>query len=222
MKSLLKGLIIILCLVNISYSSDRIVVLSPAASDVIEKLGLSGSVVGKTKSIGEFREAKIVGTHLMPNLEIIMKLRPTHIITMKSNYAFTMLRNNFNSHIAVYDPISLLDLMEQIKTLGLLFNRKDKSCLLIKNIMVHLNNIKPIIKKPIVLYEISSKPLILGGKKSIVYDIITRAGGIYPIDAERKFFKASFEDVYKYSPDIYIYQVGPMNKNPISPNNRAS
>lgn len=222
MKCLLKELIIILCLVNIAYASDRIVVLSPAASDILEKLDLSDYVVGKTKYIVEFKDAKNVGTHLMPNLEIIMKLKPTHIISMRSNYSLDVLKNNLNSHIIIYDPISLLDVMKQIKTIGSIFNKKEKSHQLVEDLNAHLHSVKPIIKKPTVLYEVSSKPLILAGKNSIVYDIITRAGGFYPIDSKRKFFKTSIENIYKYSPDIYIYQVGPMNKNPIPPKKRKS
>ena len=217
---LLKKLIIILCFVNITFAEERIVVLAPAAADILAKLDLSDYVVGKTTYVVEFEDAKVVGTHIMPNLEIIMKLKPTHIISMESNMLFDRLKNNINSTIVTYDPVNLVEIMEQIKKFGVIFGKEEKSQQLIQYINSCLAKIQPIHNKPTLLYEISSEPLILAGKNSIIYDTIVMAHGHYPIDAPRKLFKTSIEHIYKYAPDIYIYQVGPMNKNPIPPGDR--
>jgi len=46
----------------------------------------------------KFDYAKIVRTHIMANLEIIMKLLLTHIIFMYSNLLLDRLKDKFKSH----------------------------------------------------------------------------------------------------------------------------
>ncbi len=66
-----------------AFAADRVIVLAPAAADILQKLGSSSQIVGKTKSVEEFPNALKVGSHIRPNLEIIMSLKPDLIIILR-------------------------------------------------------------------------------------------------------------------------------------------
>jgi iron complex transport system substrate-binding protein len=218
---MLKALTIFLFLVECALPFNRIVILAPAASDILLKLGVPDNIVkGRTKHIEDYPSAISVGTHLKPNIELMMELQPDLIITMNSNFFLKHTEQYFKTTTYIYDPLSLNEIIINIKELASMFGSQVKSQKLIKHLKEKLNHISPVNQRPTVLFEISSNPLIFSGKSSIIYDIIEKAGGYCPLKENKKFVKASIETIYKYSPDIYIYQVGPMNKNPVPPENR--
>ncbi|MDY6821133.1 MAG: ABC transporter substrate-binding protein [Deferribacterota bacterium] len=212
--------LIILLLVNYCFAGERIVIIAPSAADIIYRLDASDMVVGKTKYIEKFKNAKLIGSHLKPNTELILDLNPTLIITMESNIFLDTIKSLAHSKFLVYDPRNTKEIVKKINQFGNLLDKKEEANNLLNKLEEQIKGVKKIKKKPTVLFEISSNPLLFAGRDSIIYDIITKAGGIYPIKDNKKIVKASIETIYKYHPDVYIYQIGPMNKNPIEPEKR--
>ena len=70
------------------------------------------------------------------------------------------------------------------------------------------------------IYEVSAWPLKVAGARSIVSDIIRAAGGRNLVPQDKKHVLLSPEMVLALQPDFYLYQVGPMNKNPVPPKKR--
>ena len=64
-------------------------------------------------------------------------------------------------------------------------------------------------------------PLLVAGSRHIVADIVNRAGGVLLPPDKRKLVRYNAEAILARQPDIYIYQVGPMNKNPQPPAERS-
>ena len=91
MLRLLAALLLLLSATS-SFAAERIVVLAPAAADIIEKLDAAELVVGKTRSVEEFPQATQVGSHIRPNLEIVTSLQPDLLI-ISSNKFFSERRD---------------------------------------------------------------------------------------------------------------------------------
>ncbi len=67
------------------------------------------------------------------------------------------------------------------------------------------------------IYEVSQLPYTVAGRGNIVTAVITAAGGEMAADADGKLVKLSLEKTVALRPDVYIWQTGPMNRNPVEP-----
>lgn len=198
---------------------DRVVILAPDAADIFEKLKLTDRVVGITRHVKGFENAKRVGTHLRPNIEIIRSLHPDMIVLKRKNE----MDESMFKHVKFYyyNPQTLKGVLSCIEEIGVLFGKRRQAEGLIEELKSRLKTIGRLKKKPKVVFEVMQTPYILAGKRSIVNDIIETAQGINIIDRDKYFVRTSPEVVFLKKPDIYLYEVGPMNKNPTPPNKRA-
>ncbi len=212
-------LIIVLCFFNISYAFDRVVILAPDSSDIFLKLGLESKVVGITRHVHLFKNAKRVGTHLKPNIEIIKSLKPDLIVVKRKKDIDVRMFGN--TKIYTYNPQTLDGILEQIENISKMFKKDRDAEKLISKLKQKLQLLKPLKKHPKVVFEVMQTPYIAAGRKSIVNDIIKKAGGINIINSNRYFVRISNEKIALLKPDVYVYEVGPMNKNPSAPNTRA-
>ncbi len=207
-------------IVNTCYAYDRLVVLYAAASPVLKELKVADKVVGVTRTDRTFNNVISVGSHLRPNIELLKALRPDLIIAGSKKAFPERVSRDLKVKIFYFDPRDLNEILLKIKELGELLDREKEALELIYKLKEKLSELKPLKKKPTVIYEISAKPLKVAGKHSIITSIIEHAGGVNLITVHKKHVLISPEKVIKLAPDIYIYQVGPMNKNPEYPKNR--
>ena len=120
-----------------------------------------------------------------------------------------------------YNPQTLKGILSCIEEIGALFGKRRQAEELIRELKSKLKTIGKLKKRPKVVFEVMQMPYILAGKRSIVNDIIQTAQGVNVIDRDKYFVRTSPEVVFLRKPDIYLYEVGPMNKNPTPPNKRA-
>ncbi len=219
MRLIAVSIITVLCFFSSAYGYDRVVILAPDACDIFAKLGLSGKIVGVTRHVKGFKDAAKVGSHLKPNIEIILKLKPDLIVVKK--------RRDLPKEIAslcgvyVYNPNSLNGILYNIKRLGEMFSVQKRASNLIIKLQAKLKSIRPIKHKPRVIFEVMQTPLMAAGTDSTINDMIKKAGGINVIKTKRHFVKISLERVVLSKPDIYIYEIGPMNRKPTPPKKRT-
>ncbi len=199
----------------------RVVVLSPAVADVLHRLGADDVVVGKTKSVDLFPKAVAVGSHIRPNFEIVASLHPDLIIVSSERFFSKELVRRVGAHFYLYNPITLDEILVHVKRLGALLGKEKEALTLVNQLREKLKKVKQLKKRPKVVYEVMQTPYLLAGRKNIVVDIIERAGGRYLIASFKKFVRLSCERVRLLKPDIYIYQIGPMNPHPVAPEERA-
>jgi|Deesub1362B_J571_1020462.scaffolds.fasta_scaffold00010_7 iron complex transport system substrate-binding protein len=207
-------------IVDICYAFERIVVLYAAASPVLEELGAADKIVGITRTDRTFNNVTSVGSHLRPNIELLKALRPDLIIAGSKKAFPDRLSRSLKSEVFYFDPRNLNEILFKIKKLGEMLNREKEASYLIRRLKERLSELKPLKIKPTVIYEISARPLKVAGKYSIITSIIEHAGGVNLITVHKKHVLISPEKVIKLAPDVYIYQTGPMNKNPEPPKNR--
>ncbi len=206
---------------GISARAARIVVLYPAASSVLRALGVSEKeVVGATRHDSTWPRAVKVGSHLRPNFELIRALRPDLVIVGSRRAFPEQAARRLDVPVFRYDPRTLSGLLEEILALGRVLHKEDRARDLVSELRERLRRLKPIYPPVTVIYEVSAFPLRVAGSRSIVSDLLRVAGGRNLIRIPKKHVLISPEEVLALSPEVYIYQVGPMNRNPLPPKRR--
>ena len=201
--------------------AQRIVVLYAAASPVLKALGVEEEVVGVTRKDHTFPHAVKVGSHLRPNIELIKALKPDLIIAGSRRAFPEALRQKVQARVFYYDPRTLAEILKTIEDLGQILAREKEAQALVAQLEKKLAQVEAISCRPRVVYEIMERPLKVAGQKNIVTDIIRVAGGVNPVKVAKKHVLISPEEILLLKPDLYLYQVGPMNKNPTPPKKRA-
>lgn len=204
-----------------SLAAKRVVVLAPAAVDILVQLQAEALVVGVTRSVSEFPSAKRVGSHIRPNLEIIRSLQPDLLILSSNRFFSEAMAAAVDTEVFYYHPETLEEILQQTVELAKLLGKQTTGEHLIQEQRQKLNGIKLLPNPPSVIYEVTAMPLMLAGKKNIVRDIIEQAGGRLLTPGDRKLVRFNAEAILAQQPDIYIYQVGPMNRNPTPPQERG-
>lgn len=202
------------------HAFERVLILNSAASSIFQELKLSHLVVGTIRSDDTFPGLTRVGSHLRPNIELIKVLKPDLIVAGSKRAFPNKMKEKLGIDIFRYDPGSLQEIMAIIEKLAGLFNRQQEGGIVISRLKILLNSVKQVGQKVNVVYEISERTLKVAGRKNIVTSIIDAAGGRNLIEIDKKHVLISPEKVLKLNPDIYIFQNGPMNKNPENPKER--
>lgn len=202
-------------------AAERVVVLAPAAVDILAQLQVDDRVVGVTRSVAEFPAAKRVGSHIRPNLELIRSLEPDLLILSSHRFFSEAMADAVGAEVFHYHPENLEQILQQIIELAERLNKQEEGERLIDEQRKKLLQVKPLPNSPSVVFEVTAMPLMLAGKKNIVRDIIEHAGGQLLTPGDRKLVRFNTEAILAQQPDIYIYQVGPMNRNPTPPQERG-
>ncbi len=198
----------------------RIVILSPAAADIFEKLGAEPLVVGVTKSVHGFPKAKRVGSHIRPNLEIIASLKPDLIVLSSNRFFSQQMAKKVGGEVFYYNPTTCQEILNNILEIGSMVGKSRKARRMVAMLSFKLSKLKPLSYAPTVLYEVMSRPYMVAGKRNIVADMVNLAGGQYLVKIDKRLVRFSCEKAASMKPQVYIYQVGPMNKNPVPPQKR--
>ncbi|MDB1125239.1 ABC transporter substrate-binding protein [Vibrio algarum] len=198
------------------------VLLAPAVGDIVIKLGARDQVVGVTRSNEDFPEAVKIGSHIKPNIELIKGLEPDLIVVSSDRFFSDHLAAKVGADVIRYDPSNLAEILIEIDRFGVLLEKEAQAQQLVQKLTRISEQLQPVTEVPSVVYEITESPYIIAGRGNIVNDIIRVAGGKLIAPADRKLLKFNVESVLIEDPDYYLYQVGPMNKNPTPPSDRPN
>jgi len=211
--------------------AKRIVSLYPALSEIIDALEIEDRVVGVTKRDplrSKVPDITIVGTHMRPNLEIILGLKPDLVLQGSSRHDAVLVTEALKRRsiqVALFYPHTFEQLFSTFKRIGILLGAKGKADKLAKNIEERLLKVSLIYPtynpRPKVFFEINRAHLLAAGTKNIVNDIILKAGGTNVVNVPKRIVRFNREALLKAKPDIYIIQKGPMNRGASSTFNSA-
>lgn len=218
---LLRAALLLLLFATSSFAAQRVVVLAPAAADIIERLDAAELVVGKTRNVREFQQAREVGSHIRPNLELITALNPDLLVISSNKFFSAEMAGAVKAKVFYYNPNTLEEILSQTRALAVLLGREGQARQLIEAQREKLKQIQPLQTSPQVMYEITETPLTIAGSGNILADIIKTAGGQLVTGGKRKMLRFNPEAVITLQPQIYIWQVGPMNQNPTPPAERG-
>ncbi len=209
----------------------RIVSLYGGITETVCALGFCERLVGVTKRDWwprEVQQKTKVGTHMRPNLEIILGLKPDLVIQGSVRPGSQIIVEKLRAMsipVAIFNPVDFDSLFSEMKRIGILCG-DEKGALhkigMLKKQLFQIRKSLPLSKRPKVIFEVSYPSLLVAGEKNFVTDIINMAGGINPVKKDKKLVKLSLEAIISLSPDVYIIQKGPMNHLETPPTKRPN
>jgi cobalamin transport system substrate-binding protein len=205
--------------ITLTSPPQRLVSLYGGLTETLIALGLKDRIVAHIRGDESLSDAPMVGTHLQPNVEMILALKPDLVVqggVSKGMPALQKLKAE-GVRVAMFAPHDFVGLLSMIQRLGVLTGRTEAAAALNHNLEGHLATVAQRLKgrKPVrVYFEVRYLNLLAAGQGSMVNDIITRAGGVNVVQGSRELVHFSLEALLQADPDVYVIQKGPMNKSP--------
>jgi iron complex transport system substrate-binding protein len=217
--------------VALSEPAMRIIALYGAYNEILAAMGLESRLIARTKADElppSIASKPVIGTHMRPNIEIILGLRPDLIIQEGARREAMAPVNQLREqglNVAVFNPSSFADLFSVIDRLGALTGQPEAANRLNASMRERLDKVKRkldgVSRRPTVFFEVRYPNLLAAGEKSMVGDIISHAGGVNCVKADKKLVRLGMEALIACKPDYYVTQRGPMNPDPGNPSDRS-
>jgi iron complex transport system substrate-binding protein len=212
--------------------AQRIISLYGAYSEILFAIGAGDRLIARTSS-DRFPPSILnkpsVGTHLRPNMELVLGLQPDliiHAVGRKHGHEVIRQIQQKGFTVAVFQPKNFAELFSVIDRLGILTGEEPNAHALVNGQSSRLGQIDLRLAKskdrPKVFFEVRYPNLLGAGQGSIVNDVILKAGGVNCLPNEKKLVRINIETLIDYDPDVYLVQKGPMNRNPGSPESRPN
>ena len=212
--------------------AQRIISLYGAYSEILFAIGAGDRLVARTRADRfppSILDKPSVGTHLRPNMELVLGLQPDliiHAVGRKHGHEVIRQIQQKGLTVAVFQPRNFAELFSVIDRLGILTGEEANAQELVNGQSSRLRKIDLRLAKskdrPKVFFEVRYPNLLGAGQGSIVNDVILKAGGLNCLPNEKKLVRINIETLIDYDPDVYVVQEGPMNRNPGSPESRPN
>lgn len=209
----------------------RVISLYGAFNEIIAGMGLTDHLIARTRADElppEITSLPSIGTHMRPNVELIVGLQPDLVFQMAgrraaADEAVAALRAK-GITVAVFDIHTFDGLFSAIRRMGVLLGAEDKAGELVSSMESRLDAVDQTISavqhRPGVFFEVRYPNLLAVGRGSMVNDVIRAAGGANCVDSPRKLVRLNEEELLRLDPDVYVVQQGPMNPDPLPPSER--
>jgi iron complex transport system substrate-binding protein len=212
--------------------AKRVISLYGAYSEILFTIGAGDRLVARTRADkfpSEVLKKPSVGTHLRPNMELVLGLEPDliiHALGRKHGHEVINQIEQEGFTVAVFQPTTFEELFSVIHRMGILTGEESGAELLVQELRGRLRqmSLKLIASKrrPKVFFEVRYPNLLGAGQGSIVNDVILKAGGINCLPNEQKLVRINIESLIGYDPEVYVIQTGPMNRSPGNPRYRPN
>ncbi len=211
--------------VSLAVPPQRIISLYGGLTEVLAALGLADKLVAGVQGDSRLGDLPRVGTHLQPNVEMILALKPDLVVQGGVAKGLPALRKleAEGVPVAMFAPHDFPGLFSMIQRLGALTGKSEAAASLVREMEDRLAQIARRLQgaKPVrVFYEVRSLNLLAAGRGSMVNDIITRAGGVNVVESPQELTRFDLEALLHADPEVYVIQQGPMNKSPEDINSR--
>ena len=205
--------------VSLAVPPQRIVSLYGGLTEVLAALGLADKLVAGIQGDNRLANLPRVGTHLQPNVEMILALKPDLVVQGGVAKGLPALRKleAEGVPVAMFAPHDFPGLFSMIRRLGALTARSEAAASLIREMEDHLAQTARRLQglRPVrVFFEVRYLNLLAAGRGSMVNDIITRAGGVNVVESPQELSRFDLEALLHADPEVYVIQQGPMNKSP--------
>ncbi|MFH1116071.1 MAG: helical backbone metal receptor [Pseudomonadota bacterium] len=210
--------------------AKRIIALYGAYNEILAAMGLEDRLVARTKTDDlppSIIPKPSIGTHMRPNVEMVLALKPDLIIQgggrREAMMPVDQLRREGLS-VALFSPTDFSQLFTTVERLGILTGEPERAGKLIRAMKSRLEKVKSrldhVSHRPRVFFEVRYPNLLAAGKESMVDDVINRAGGSNCVTAAKKFVRVNMETLIAARPEFYVVQEGAMNPDPGMPGRR--
>ncbi|MGO8760614.1 MAG: ABC transporter substrate-binding protein [Desulfobaccales bacterium] len=197
----------------------RIISLYGGLTEILSALGAADRVVARISGDETIKGIPTVGTHLQPNVEMILALKPDLVLQGGVAKGMPALKRLEAAQVpvAMFAPHDFAGLFSTITRLGALIGREEAAAGLTRSMEAKLAEVAKRVAnrpRPRVFFEVRELNLLAAGQGSLVNDIITRAGGENIVTSPQKLTLYSLEALIQANPEVYIIQKGPMNRSP--------
>lgn len=205
--------------ISLKTPPQRLVSLYGGLSEILIALGLKDHIVAHIQGDESLTNIPTVGTHLQPNVEMILALKPDLVLqggVPKGMPALKKLESE-GVPVAMFAPQDFKGLFSLIQRLGLLTGKAEPAAALNRNLTERLADVARRLQGARlvpVFFEVRYLNLLAAGRGSMVNDIITRAGGVNIVESPQRLAPFGLEALLQANPEVYIIQQGPMNKSP--------
>jgi iron complex transport system substrate-binding protein len=205
--------------ISLAAPPQRLVSLYGGLTEILIALGLKDRIVAHIQGDESLTNIPTVGTHLQPNVEMILALKPDLVIQGGVPKAMPALRKLEAEGIpvAMFAPRDFNALFKVIKQLGALTNRTAAADELTRAMEGKLAAVAARVagrQPPRVFFEVRYHNLLAAGRGSLVNDIINRAGGVNILTSPQRLVAFSLEALLQADPEVYLIQEGAMNRSP--------
>lgn len=220
--------------IRLAAPARRIIALYGAFNEILAAMGLTDRLAARTQADLEppaIAALPSIGTHMRPNLEMILGLSPDLVLQMGGREAASepveALRR-LGAPTAFFSAGSFAELFSIIERLGALTREPERAAALVAALQARLDKVAAVVSaarakgaaRPRVVFEARYPNLLAAGRQSLVSEIIARAGGSNALENDAKLVRLSEEELLRLDPDVYLAQRGPMNPSPIPPAER--
>jgi cobalamin transport system substrate-binding protein len=191
----------------------RIVSLVPSVSEVLFAIGAQDRLVGVTDFCdypAAARAKPSVGGMLAPSLETLVRLRPDVVVATPAGNREETFDQIERLKIPVYvvNPESVADMLDLVTRLGALTGHEGEAARLVTSLDARIKAVAASVDgrpRPRVLYVLWPDPLIVPGRRSLVGELVARAGGdSVTADRTEAYPRLSLEVVVARAPDVII------------------
>lgn len=191
----------------------NLVVVSPAAAEMLAELGLTHQIVG----IGDYvtRPAELnnlprVGPYNAPNVEMVLELQADILITARSDASrgSNMRLRDLGVEILELDTSDWDGTRQALTTLGERLDREERADRILESLESAMAGIRRQVRggaQPSVLFVVGRDPLYIAGPGSHIDEMIRTVGGVnVAADAGSPYRIASLEAILARMPDVII------------------
>ncbi|MFP5213810.1 MAG: ABC transporter substrate-binding protein [Acidobacteriota bacterium] len=216
--------------IKLEAPAKRAVALYGAFAEMFYAIGAGPELIARTQADvypPKIEKLPSVGTHMRPNMEMIMALKPDLVVQSASRNedlsGMEALRGA-GIPVAVFSPDSFEGLFSTMVRLGVLTGHEAGAGSAVEGLRKRLDEVKgrldTVQARHKVFFEVRAEPLTGAGTGSIVQKILEAAGAENVLKVDKSLVQFNVEALLASEPDVYIVQRGPMNKNPLDPKNR--
>lgn len=208
----------------------RVIPLYGAFAEMLYAVGAGDRVAARTQADRfppEIERLPSVGTHMRPNVELIIGLKPDLVVQSASRREAMPEMDRLREAgipVAVFSPATIEDIFLTMMRLGSLTGSRKSATGVVQQLRLRLDDIRgrvAVVQNPRrVFFETRAEPLTTAGAGSIVHRIIEAAGARNAVSSERGIVQFNFEALLLADPDVYVVQKGPMNRSPAPPEKR--
>ena len=205
--------------ISLAASPQRIVSLYGGLTEILMALGLKDRIVAHIQGDESLTNIPTVGTHLQPNVEMVLALKPDLVVqggVPKGMPALKKLESE-GVPVAMFAPQDFKGLFSLIQRLGVLTGKGEAAAALNRGLEERLANVARRLQGTRlvpVFFEVRYLNLLAAGRGSMVNDIITRAGGVNVVETAQRLAPFNLEALIQAQPEVYVIQQGPMNRSP--------
>ena len=198
--------------VEIPFSCERIISLSPSNTEIVFALSLGEKLVGVTTYCNypeEAKEKEKIGTITEVSLEKIVELEPDIVLASSLTPREVVGRlESLGIKVFVLDPKSISEVMEDIEKTGILLGVETRGKELkreleqkIKEVEDRVSHLSPE-ERPTVFHLLWHEPLWTAGKDTFINEFITLAGGKNVVEDLSGYVTVDLEEFIRRNPDI--------------------